>query len=293
MHWIEAAKRALDMSSEKLVHGAKQTEMARVASRLGYTRQSLQSVIAAYRFLESMAAYPEVQRALSSLPYSSVEVYCRWARHDLLAANAHAIKAASHGLSVKAVIRAERKARPSMPATPGSLARFLTLEGGRRGGFRDVVFSAAIEAHLTRLGVAKGPASNWGFSQVSDPYSLALGIREVITFYPAEARTSSPDRRWTHHVALVEVGERALAEGYRKQARGLMARGVAATTRYPIVLVVAPDYASLRGIAGMLPKPFDEVVGSRGPAPFVTQADCIGGVMFTSTDTLWDDLYGG
>lgn len=291
MHWIEAAKKAKDLLPADLGYGEKQKALAAVAEKVGLARQSLRNVLAAYDFLESMKADREAYRNLASLPNTSVEIYARWFRYDPEAALEHAARAVLDGLPVKAIIAAEKsaksaKAPPELPLA-GALVTYY-----REDGHRVVAFKEPIMRHLKALAVEMGPASAWSWDRVADPLSLALGIREAMTFYPEHPQDwrPSPRGKWRHVVGVLEVGERALREGYRKLSKDVMARAIAGTVVYPVVLVVAPNEEALTEMTGALPRPFNKQGGATRPT-FFTPAPCIGGILFTSAERARQDLY--
>lgn len=291
MHWIEAAKKAKDLLPADLGYGEKQKTLAAVAEKVGLARQSLRNVLAAYDFLESVKADREAYRNLASLPNTSVEVYARWFKYDPEAALEHAGRAVVDGLPVKTIIAAEKSARsakapPEIPLV-GALVTYY-----RAHDHRGVVFPEPIMRHLDALAVEMGPASAWSWDRVTDPFSLALGIREAMTFYPEHGPDwrHSKGAKWRHVVGVLEVGERALREGYRKLSKDLMARAIAGTVVYPVVLVIAPNEDALTEITGALPPPFSKQGGATRPSFFVP-APCIGGILFTSADRAWQDLY--
>ncbi len=295
MRWTDLAKRATALMPVEARHGGKQLAMAAAADQLGLTRQSLRNIVAAYRFLDSIDdEHKDVRVALSALNYTAVEIYSRWANYDRRAAYAHARQAAEQGLSVRSVIAAEKAARQMVAEPSVSLSRRLLAVRFEHSGFHPTHFRDDIERQIERCQrVAPGKSTvTWDWELTKNELSNALGIYEVITRFPPPGSLHDP---FLSEVAVLEIGERAVDEGYQRQARDLLARAMAATTLYPIVICAAEKLDSLQKIAERLPAPLG-VVGSAlstgGYAPLIVRTPNIGGIIFTCVEHAHRDLFG-
>jgi hypothetical protein len=287
---MELAAKAKAMLPPQPSYGRKQKSMAEAASSLGLTRQSLRNIIAAHDFLLGIqqsddAAY----KALSETPYSAVEIYSRWAAYDRKAALAHAIWARKRGASVKSVIADEKAARRRARATgtsAGNNLDKLTNPAGALFRLRHDVSGLLANAGAADL------ASNWASRDSAEPFAHAMMVRNVLT--PLTGEDWDKARRagdmLMPGIGLLELGERSLAESYRKDAKDFLAKAIAAATMYALILVVAPDENALMELIAALPQPFGQPHSLDSKARLIAVRSCLGSVMFTSWPTIERDL---
>jgi hypothetical protein len=290
MIWMELAAKAKAMLPSRPSYGTKQKSMADAASSLGLTRQSLRNIIAAHDFILGLQQSDEAAyQALSETPYSAVEIYSRWAAYDRKAALAHAIWARKRGASVKSVIADEKAARSrarAAGASAGHSLEKLTNPSGALFRLRRDVSSLLANAGAADL------SSNWASRDSAEPLAHAMMVRHVLT--PLTGEEWDKARRagdmLLPGIGLLELGERSLAESYRKDAKDFLAKAIAATTIYALVLVVAPNENALMELIAALPHPYGQRHSHDSRAQLIAVRSCLGSVMFTSWTTIERDL---
>lgn len=291
MNWIEVAAKARSMLPERPAYGEKQSAMADAAKRLGMTRQSLRNILAAHDFLRTIEKTdPSAFEALRDTPYSAVEIYSRWSTYDRDTALRHAVWAKQKGASVKSIIADEKAARARANTTPTAspLLRLISQNGALAR------LAAPGRELFSQLGLdAEG--AQWTIRTPSDAFSAAMGVRTALTFLSTSDWDRAAGQEVTDSIlpgiGLIELQKRTLAETYRKVSKDVLARAVAASTRYAMVMVVAPDSSALEQILPMLPRQYDRRV-TNGPAPMLRAAPCIGAVAFSSWETIDADISG-
>lgn len=253
--WISAGKRASSLLSSDMQHGERQKRTSEVAELLGIQRQTLRNLLAAYNFLIVVQNVDEVAyTALSRLPSAAVEVYSRWFARDHASALNHAKSAAHLGLSVREIMAAEKSARgPSYQQLSGARS---FLNERRNLGQTYLTERNDIAEHWDAIGIEVPKVRDLRVAQCEDPIGRAFGVGELLTASNVTGLSKvkiGPNVPWPHLVGIVEVGKRALAEGYRKEAKSSLTRAAAASLLYPLVLVLLPDADSMIAFNDGLP----------------------------------------
>lgn len=294
--WTKIAATARKLIPSSIDHGRRQAVMTEIASGFGLTRQSLRNILAAEAFMQRIrSSGTDTVEYLSRLPYTAVEIYARWHEYDPEASLNHARRAAFDGLSVKMTIAAEKMAREHHRQSPPSLGRQLERWAFDRGRSLDNIRGDVL-FHLSDLG-GLSELKGWSVAPTRDEYSKSLGVSEVIAqdgYWPSgELEGNDPGAPFDilppRGIGIVPLGERSVAEGYRKQSRAVMAKAIAGSLRFGLVIVVAPSCTALRELTAVLPPPLGhDATGAR--PPLITLRRGLGALLFTQLETLGKDL---
>ena len=161
-----------------------------------------------------------------------------------------------------------------------------------------------IAAALERLALCHVRLLDFEWSGVMPPYAEAVGLTRLGRLHREDDRCRHGIRTrfpvWEEEgdvpiLGLIEIAARDRGEQYRREARGLWLRMVAASTLNPVVIVLFPDAAAREASAGNFPiSPDAWHRREQGePHPWTRPLNGWGGVaLLTTPDTLFVDWVG-
>jgi hypothetical protein len=266
--WYELAARAESELAVAAPYGSVMAQTDAVAARLGTTRQALRNYMAARRFaVGALEDDPQAARALADMSAAMVAVHSRWAKYDRAGALEHAKLAVRERLPARVIVAAEAAARAAAGEQRGTmLDRALTeaaeglphtLGAGRAGG--------AVAQALERFGIPRLDFRELQPTPASLPLAWAAGVRQVLRWDAPVVREWPPpgglptfftDRGQTgpfEVVGVIEIPLGAIADTYRRGAKGVFARAAVAAALYPLVVVLLPDGGAVREFESALP----------------------------------------
>lgn len=227
---------------DRATHGKKQQQADDVAKEFGLTRQSLRNLLSAYSYTLSKRDDMELHSALSSMSYAGIEAIRRWSTRSPNEARKFAIRAAKEALSVREVLLAEKRARApaaglfshSNPAVESKIVDILNSSSG-------------VREHLEGLGLSYPHAESLSSIPIDDEMLQAFGVSRSIASWEISGI-------WSGYVGLIEVEQRENVFNFKKDAKAILTRAVAASTAFPMVVVVLPGAAAMTAVLGGMSK---------------------------------------
>lgn len=307
-NWRETARRARVLLAEPVAHGQKLARLAEVASALGVSRGTLDNYLAALAAEEALEAQaPDIARRLDGQSAAAVSTLGRWANYD--PAGLRRFFDDSPKPRLRQVLEAERVARQSHGRMSVSSFDDLIEKGRATPPWEgDGVYWYRAADEIAEALKSIGPDTmrllDFDWAAAVPDYAGAVGLTRLARLYEQDKRhaailegglASRPAEVDVPVVGLIEVPVREREEQYRREARALWLRMVAAATLVPVVIVLFPDPAAREASAENFPSPPEFWIrnGQDEPHPWLRPLNGWGGVaLLTAVETLFSDWAG-
>lgn len=266
--WPEKARQARVLLEGPVEHGRKSARLAMVAKDLGLSRGTLDNYLDALKAYEAlMAQAPDLGPRLEGQSAAAMAALGRWSGYDL--AGLRRFLEGSEKPSLRQVLAAERAARPGQGQTGAEgfaalIEKSHAVPPRQRPEALWSMPAGALASTLEAFGAPDLRLLDLDWGAALPDYAAAIGLSRLGTIPPDAKRHHYGRTRfpvWTGEdealplVGVIEVPARDREEQYRREARLLWLRAVAAGTLVPVVILFFPDAAARAAAALNLPEP--------------------------------------
>lgn len=264
--WLDSARKAKLMLPASIPHGQKLAVMDKVARSLSLSRGTLDNYLAALAVIESFRANdPELAQLLEQHSMLAVASLGRWAGFDEKGMRDFLNERPA--ASTRQVIQAERLARQR---TSTSETPFERLQSKMPTGVMKKEHAVApLLSPLLRLAIEKAGMLSVGWDEIewrgrSEPYATAFGVSQVGVMALGLEISRLDEIKGIQHervngdfqiVGLIEAPIYSLEELYRREAKSLWAKAVAATSLYPVAVILFDSPSARSAVLGNLLSP--------------------------------------